>query len=244
MALSVNQIIEMGWRSTQTKTGNQIVIALFSGSKTQEELRKTIEKNLNKEYEKKLKELAKKEKWSKDRLKSEKQTGRRGEEYKSEELHNKSLYNLVSNYLNAFEKLGYCLKIGEKKRISKFHRNFEYGLQLKFFFDYANEKLPKGKKFVYKASKKDDWGDGWFLDYDLILKRVREIILKYPVKTLLEKIKLYLFDTYVMQGLYLRKDDNTREKIRLLFGLDPKISKEVREYHDIDSQAVSSFEEL
>ena len=196
----------MGWKSTQTKTGNQIVMALFSEHKTQDELRRII--------------VGKK--WKEKEVKSRSKD---------------SLNNIVSNYIRAFEELGYILEVGEKERISNYHKNLAYALQLKFFFDYANEILPKGKKLIYrdKSKKKgEDCEDAFYLDYDMIPKGVREIILKYPIETLLEKIKLFLFDAYVLQNFYLRLDNNTREKIRLINGLPLEISEEVRKLESPD----------
>jgi len=221
MAKSSKELIEMGWKSTETETGNKIVLALFSafpGGLTQDEIRKELIKSKLKpkeeEKDKKIKEFELGHSRSKD-----------------------SLNNIVSNYIRAFLDLGYCIPIGEKERISKYHKNIEYGLQLKFFFDYANEKLPKGKKFVYQwgfgKHVKKDWGDAFYLDWEMI-SGVRKIILKYPPKKLIKKIKLYLFDAYVLQNTYLRLDNNTREKIMLLVGLNPKISEEIQKYYHVD----------
>ena len=214
MAISSKKLIEMGWRSTQTKTGNEIILSLFPihpGGKTQEEIRQELIKY-------KLKNVRESELRSRSK---------------------DSLNNIVSNYLKAFEKLNYVIKIGEKMkeekdgtykpvRIDKYHKNWEYALDLKFFFDYANEKLPKGKKFVYSPEEKYNWGDAWFLNYDMIEGKTRKIILKYPVENLIEKIKLYLFDAYIMHKVDSELvDEKTREKIKIIMGFLPEISKEI-----------------
>lgn len=238
MAISKKKLVKMGWKVTKTKMGNKIIIALFSAGtkgKTQEELRDIAEKSLNQKYKNKLKIRAKKENWDKNKLNVEIKKGRRNIEYKDEKLHYQNLYNLISNFLGAFTELGYVIPIG-KKKIDKFHNVPVYALQLKFFFDWANTKLQKNIKFVYDWNfnnpTKKDWGDGFFIDWDLTPLSIRKTILKYPVENLIDKIKLYLFDRYILQNSFLRHEEKineeTREKIRIINGFPSEISEEVR----------------
>ena len=105
MALSTKQIIERGWKSTQTETGSKIFLALFlagNNGKTQQDLRGLIEKELNKKHIKKLR----KEGWKGDKLESEKQKGRKGTEYKNQKLHTQSIvWQYFAQQLKTYDQL-------------------------------------------------------------------------------------------------------------------------------------------
>ncbi len=213
------------WRSTQTPTGNLIISSIFLKPKIQKELRERIKKSLARREERDLvkrkQKLRQSEEW-KEKSDEEFENHWKFNEYKYKryihykEIQEKSICKLVSVYINIFKELHYCLVVSKRKNPeSKYHKIEEYLGTIDFFFDYADERLPQNKKFT-----KDE---KICLNVRMASPSERKLILSYKADNLIEKIKLYLLDLFVVQKLNHDLDilnESIREKIKIICGLD------------------------